>query len=321
MKKICAALSVIIFSSVLMLAQQQTKDRKSESGNNAFAPPSEEFSIVSSPVTLVARSLSSDNASRRYRGTADQTYFYIFSDSLKAPAQYTVVSDFLKNFQTSATDVFINNTAGEKFAFADADGFVHKILIVKTKKRIYVFQTVSLTENDADAERFFAGIQFDRETQAGQPNAAEEKNGGGTAADVKNSQTDNNGIGHGTGRSSGNGFGSGSGNGGNNNGGGGQGTGGDLTNTGQTTPLSLSAKPRANYTDFARFYEISGLVRVRVTFSATGEIGAVTPLTKLPFGLTSQALEAARGIRFAPAMKNGQPYSVVKMVEYHFTIY
>jgi hypothetical protein len=41
----------------------------------------------------------------------------------------------------------------------------------------------------------------------------------------------------------------------------------------------------------------------------------------LPYGLTEQAMEAARKMRFEPAMKNGIPYSVTKLVEYPFTLY
>ena len=60
---------------------------------------------------------------------------------------------------------------------------------------------------------------------------------------------------------------------------------------------------------------------LRVTFSANGSIGGITPISKLPFGLTEEAIKAARGIRFEPAMKESVPYSVTKPVEYTFTIY
>jgi len=38
-------------------------------------------------------------------------------------------------------------------------------------------------------------------------------------------------------------------------------------------------------------------------------------------GLTEQAISAARNIRFEPAKRNGVPYTVVKQVEYNFTLY
>jgi hypothetical protein len=80
-------------------------------------------------------------------------------------------------------------------------------------------------------------------------------------------------------------------------------------------------KPRANYTDAARIYEISGEVVLRVTFSANEQVGSIMPLKKLPFGLTENAIAAARGITFKPATRGGTPYSVAKPVVYQFTIY
>jgi TonB family protein len=84
------------------------------------------------------------------------------------------------------------------------------------------------------------------------------------------------------------------------------------------TGIRILSKPRANYTDAAKENGIEGTVIVRVTFLANGQIGSVTPVRGLGFGLTEQAIAAARNLRFEPASKNGQPYSVTKMVEYVF---
>jgi TonB family protein len=66
---------------------------------------------------------------------------------------------------------------------------------------------------------------------------------------------------------------------------------------------------------------VQGNVVLKVTFLANGKIGAVTPVSGLGFGLTQQAIDAAKKIRFEPAMKNGKPYSKVATVSYTFTIY
>ncbi len=60
---------------------------------------------------------------------------------------------------------------------------------------------------------------------------------------------------------------------------------------------------------------------LRVTFLADGRIGEVTPVAGLPLGLTANAIAAAKDIKFSPALKNGVPVSVTKMVQYSFTIY
>ena len=86
-------------------------------------------------------------------------------------------------------------------------------------------------------------------------------------------------------------------------------------------PLKLIFKPKGEYNDKARQDQVQGTVRLRVTFLANGNIGAISPVQGLPDGLTAAAIEAAKRIRFQPAMKNGKPVTVTKMVEYTFTLY
>lgn len=91
--------------------------------------------------------------------------------------------------------------------------------------------------------------------------------------------------------------------------------------TGPTVALSITSKPRANYTDAARQAQVQGTVTLRVTFNANGTIGSISAVSGLPNGLTEQAIAAARNIRFTPAMQNGVPKTVVKQVQYTFTLY
>lgn len=85
--------------------------------------------------------------------------------------------------------------------------------------------------------------------------------------------------------------------------------------------LQILSKPRPSYTEAARSENIEGTVILRVTFLASGKIGAVTPVKRLPNGLTDEAIEAAKQIEFEPAVENGRPVSVTKQVEYTFSIY
>jgi TonB family protein len=63
------------------------------------------------------------------------------------------------------------------------------------------------------------------------------------------------------------------------------------------------------------------VVRLRVTFLASGQIGSVSPVSGLSYGLTEQAIAAAKQIRFEPAKVNGVPQTVTKQIEYSFSIY
>ena len=86
-------------------------------------------------------------------------------------------------------------------------------------------------------------------------------------------------------------------------------------------PLKILSKARADYTDAARLENVEGTVRLRVTFLSTGEIGSITPVSGLPYGLTEQAIAAARQIKFQPATRSGVPVSVTKLVEYNFSLF
>lgn len=89
-----------------------------------------------------------------------------------------------------------------------------------------------------------------------------------------------------------------------------------------TEKYKIISKPRANYTDVARQNNFTGgTVTVKVTLLASGQVGSVTPVSGLPYGLTEQAIAAAKSIKFEPAKRDGVPYTVVVPVQYSFTLY
>lgn len=101
----------------------------------------------------------------------------------------------------------------------------------------------------------------------------------------------------------------------------GSGTGAGISASSKIDSFQIISKPRADYTDAARQDQVQGVVNLRVSFLANGEIGGVTVVTGLPNGLTESAVEAAKNIKFRPAMRDGKPVSVVKLIQYAFTIY
>ncbi|HYJ89796.1 MAG TPA: energy transducer TonB, partial [Pyrinomonadaceae bacterium] len=135
-----------------------------------------------------------------------------------------------------------------------------------------------------------------------------------------------NGLGQGSGNGSGAGSGNGSGYGGGNGNGNGNGTGNGSDpappeRMAVTSPLKVLFKPRAQYTDSARTNNVQGVVRLKITLMANGSVGNITPLNSLPYGLTEQAIAAARQIKFEPRKVNGTPQSSIVTFEYSFTIY
>jgi TonB family protein len=135
------------------------------------------------------------------------------------------------------------------------------------------------------------------------------------------------GTGQGSGRGTGAGSGIGSGFGGGNGNGNGNGTGtGESGNpppraVGESVPFHIISKPRPAFTPEARQANFSGTVVLRVTFLANGSIGSVSAVKGAPYGLTETAIAAAHNMTFSPAKVNGVPTTVVKSVEYTFTLY
>lgn len=146
-------------------------------------------------------------------------------------------------------------------------------------------------------------------------------------------QGEGEGTGQGTGRGSGAGSGTGSGFGSGDGDGTGGGSGGgnnrprtvtpppDPAPTGPSKDVNITYKPKPRYTDEARQNNVTGVVRVKVTFLANGSIGSVSPVSNLGYGLTEQAIAAAKQIRFEPKMVNGRPTAVTKTIAFNFTIY
>jgi TonB family protein len=88
-----------------------------------------------------------------------------------------------------------------------------------------------------------------------------------------------------------------------------------------TEPLVIVSKPRAAYTNEARQANETGTVRLKVTLHANGSVGSVTPVTTLKYGLTEQAIAAAKKVVFLPKRIGGLPVSVTMTFEYNFSIY
>ena len=88
-----------------------------------------------------------------------------------------------------------------------------------------------------------------------------------------------------------------------------------------STPLKILSKPRPGYTEAGRRNQAQGVVRIVLLFASNGTVEYGLPLNVLKFGLTAEAMNAAYQIKFEPATKNGKPISVVKHIEYSFSVY
>jgi TonB family protein len=88
-----------------------------------------------------------------------------------------------------------------------------------------------------------------------------------------------------------------------------------------TKRANIRSKPEPEYTEPARRFRVRGTVRLRLILAASGQVSGITPISKLPHGLTQKAVEAAQKITFDPAIKDGQRVSQYFLIEYNFNIY
>jgi TonB family protein len=101
----------------------------------------------------------------------------------------------------------------------------------------------------------------------------------------------------------------------------------DPTGTGSGGSAAISGKPtilyteRAKYTEEARRERIQGTVVLSVVFGADGLLHDIRTLQGLPYGLTENAIEAAKKIRFQPAFRSGKPVNVRTVLEYNYALY
>ncbi|MCD9188484.1 MAG: energy transducer TonB [Pyrinomonadaceae bacterium] len=259
-----------------------------------FQPPTDEYSIEL-PVT--ATLIFADKQENNYRFSAkfDGRFFFIFSENIKAKSPDKTLQKFIDYINTKPVESQMNGLKVEKYSFKSPDGYFHNLWLVNTKNKIYAFHSASEIEKDEVVERVLKSISFDgkaRKIKRVESRPAETEQDAGTSNDnaVSNSGT-------------------------------GSGRGIPPKLPANESTLRILSKPRAKYTDFARFFDTQGTVRLRVTFLSTGEIGAVEVVKKLPFGLTAQAVEAARLMRFEPYKRDDKPINTAKLVEYIFTIY
>ncbi|MFT3744861.1 MAG: energy transducer TonB [Pyrinomonadaceae bacterium] len=277
-----------------------------------FSPLSDEFTIET-PLTLDQRGDNQHKTLRRFSGSMNGVFLYVFSEPSKKPNKSAqgyldMVRDVLPQIGQSAEIIPFNSSGSGAVAFKDKFGYWHHLATLRTETRNYIVQTISLDENDGVATRFVRSFGVSQ-----RPTFTEADLAGETVSDEVRTVPV---------RAAGGGQGGGIG----------AGSGSGISGTvpvpaalappaGTTSGLKVLSKPRPGYTDLARMYNIQGSVLLEVEFLATGEIGNVKALTQLPLGLTQTAIAAGKTISFQPAYENGVAVSVTKKLEYSYAIY
>src|SRR5215470_14320660 len=94
----------------------------------------------------------------------------------------------------------------------------------------------------------------------------------------------------------------------------------EIEDAGVSRPTIL-LREKARYTEDARRNKVNGIVILGVIFAADGQIIIEKVIQGLPYGLTENAIAAAKTIRFNPATKDGKPINLRSTLEFSFELY
>jgi hypothetical protein len=84
------------------------------------------------------------------------------------------------------------------------------------------------------------------------------------------------------------------------------------------TPMTILQKPEPRFPREERGKHVSVTVRVRAVLTADGEVKHVLVVTEQPRAFSESSVEAAKAIKFKPALKDGRTVSQFVLLEYGF---
>jgi TonB family protein len=182
---------------------------------------------------------------------------------------------------TNPTDVTVNDFAGKQFALSDR-GVLGAVQFFQTNNHLYQFEAVGAAIDDPRVQRFFTSLSLGKKVEG-----TEVDNGMGAQPsedpDPQSSPT--------------------------------------FLSKDVDQTVVVVTKPEPSYTESARQGQTTGAVVLKVVFASNGAVTNIQVISGLPFGLTEQAVAAAKQIRFVPALKNGQFVSTQLQLEYNFNLY
>jgi len=224
---------------------------------------------------------------QRYLGVyADGVGYTIYSDDDEPQKVFKASVEQLLSAQglQPATEQMVNRDGviGKQFTSSLPVGGV--IQVFATKKHFYRIQAIGATAADARVQHFFSTLRF------GKKEGIEVSDGPGTPFEPVDGSVV---------------------------------VPVDSVFTGKQVDrrIVLLQKPEPSYTEQARQEQITGTVVLKVVFSANGSVVNIDVKAGLMHGLTEKTIEAAKKIKFIPAVKDGKFVSVWMQLEYNFNLY
>lgn len=269
-----------------------------QTADHLFVSLKEEFT-VRTPCKLTE--VNSEREWSIYKCQSGTNWFFVTSNIDETTSQLAEIKKQSPS-EIKPTTIAFGKLERQRYSFADYDGNFQNVVAINTSNRFYLFHCVSENEKDPDVLAFLESISMDRlasviRKTSSKPKTIVDKLKKPALSDSKYMSRERASL---------------------------------LerlyakqtyvAKPDQTTPFKLLRTIQPAYTPLAVLYEVEGMVKVRATFLASGHIGAVTPVTKLPFGLTANAIAAAKFISFEPKVDKGEALSIIRTIEYQFSI-
>jgi Gram-negative bacterial TonB protein C-terminal len=332
MKKLILFISIFYLSASFACGQDEKSDWQT------YNSPKGEFSVETPSKMTEFFDISKDFKNENneffkygsYKTASNGISYFVFSEAImkKDPTNFTRfpgenLKIFIDENSHEKKSLRLGEFDGEFYTLHDSGDCYHNIMLIKTQNRSYIFHTISKNKVSEETNRFFNSIRLNSKVNNSSPKTIVVKKpilptspiDSTKPIGISNSSSDINiarigefNIGN-------------------------EVRGGisgvplpiqrqpieqDST---KKSPLKIHSIIKPPYTNLARIYEITGVVRLGVTFKSDGTIGAVSVISGLPLGLTNNALIAAKQLHFAPAKTDDVPQTVRKIVEYQFTLY
>ncbi|REJ77797.1 MAG: energy transducer TonB [Acidobacteria bacterium] len=265
---------------------------------------------------------------KKYTASTENASFFVSAYNSVDHSPLKTVLDFAATKDVVDSEVIVDGVPGRRLVFSEEGGFGHEVLIFIEQPRTWIFHAVRHTDDSDDVSKFVESVRLEITRAPTEPDirGVLKRSVSDVLAEAKKFRQlpvvgiepdDPSSLPAREGKPGQGGMGSGSG----------SGSGQKALDTSEKkagsgdSGLKILTKPRPGYSELARRYNLQGSVLLRVTFLSNGYVGKVEVVEGTPMGITGKAIDAAKRIRFNPPTRNGVPYTVNKMVQYHFTIY
>lgn len=283
-----------LFIGLLLLAagvQAQTSNAPAPAPWKRYTIKNEEFSIIFPTVPAMATGsefLEHGDKERRIReigAYAEGIVYTVYSFENDASKQS--LDSFIKERfgDVKTRDVIVSGVTGRESVGQTGDRVSQYFA---TERHLYVFRTVGAPPEDPRVKQFFSSLVL-----AKNPEGTELSDGPGVSFQPA-SQTEHQ----------------------------------DAKTEPRTyggrevnQKVRLGMKPEPMYTEAAKENGVTGTVILKVIFSSNGDVTNISTVSGLPFGLTERAIDAAKKIKFIPAVKDGKFVSMWIQLEYNFNLY